>query len=469
MSRLTLAQQLAASLVEQIGNGTYRVGDRLPSLRECMRLFGHSKNTVINAYESLATQGLVEARHGQGFFVRQGAPTGSEPDEPPPYARAMDTVWLMRQQFVREPGQSPLGEGFPPVEWLMDLRLDKFTRQIMRTGVSTLFRYGNRLGNASLRQHLVQKLASYSITATPRQIVTTHGANHALDLIIRRFIAQGDTVLVEDPGYYPLFGKLQLQGARMLAVPRLADGPDMQVLEQHLREHTPKLFFIQSVGHNPTGSDISPAKAHRLVQLAQAHGVILVDDDALADFKPASAIKVSALDQLSRSLYVGSFSKSVSAALRVGFIAGSKELIDELGDLKMLLHTSSSEFCERTVDVVLMEGHFLRHQLRLQERLKEATAQGLQLLDEIGAQVFCRPEQSLYLWARFAHLNDARELTRYLLPKGFMIAPGHIFSPEQSRINPWTRLNVAYLNDTRLKAVFKDASASQKPTVTDIR
>ena len=456
MTRLTLAQQLAASLVEQIGNGTYRAGDRLPSLRECMRLFGHSKNTVINAYESLASQGLVEARHGLGFFVRHDAPATHESDDPLPYARAMDTVWLMRQQFVREPGHSPLGEGFPPVDWLMDMRLDKFTRQIMRTGVSTLFRYGNRLGNAGLRQHLVQKLASYSISATPRQIVTTHGANHALDLIVRRFVAPGDTVLVEDPGYYPLFGKLQLQGARMLPVPRLPDGPDIQVLEQHLRLHKPKLFFIQSVGHNPTGSDISPGVAHRLVQLAQAHNFILVDDDALADFKPASAIKVSALDQLRHSLYVGSFSKSVSAALRVGFIAGSKELIDELGDLKMLLHTSSSEFCERTVDVILMEGHFLRHLIRLQERLKAATTAGLQMLDEIGAQVFCRPEQSLYLWARFKHIDDARELTRQLLPKGFMIAPGHIFSPEQSRINPWTRLNVAYLNDPLLMAIFKD-------------
>jgi DNA-binding transcriptional MocR family regulator len=455
MTRLTLAQQLAASLAEQIADGTYRVGDRLPSLRECMRLLGHSKNTVITAYESLASQGLVEARHGQGFFVKHGTPNHSEPEEPLPYARAMDTIWLMRQQFVREPGHSPLGEGFPPVEWLMDVRLDKFTRQIMRTGVTTLFRYGNRLGNAGLRQHLAQKLASYSIAANPRQIVTTHGANHALDLIIRRFIAHGDSVLVEDPGYYPLFGKLQLQGANMLSVPRLADGPDMDVLEDHLRRHKPKLFFIQSVGHNPTGSDISPGKAHRLVQLALQYNFILVDDDALADFKPASALKVSALDQLQRSLYVGSFSKSVSAALRVGFIAGSKEVIDELGDLKMLLHTSSSEFCERTVDVILMEGHFLRHLVRLQERLRTATAQGLQMLDEIGAEVFCRPEQSLYLWARFGHVDDARELTRQLLPKGFMIAPGHIFSPEQSRINPWTRLNVAYLNDPLLKAVLK--------------
>jgi DNA-binding transcriptional MocR family regulator len=455
MVRQTLPQQLTEALTEQIRSGAYRAGDRLPSLRECMRLLGHSKNTVITAYEALVSQGLIEARHGQGFFVKQVTQEAIESEDPAPYARAMDTIWLMRQQFVRKPGQSPIGEGFPPVEWLMDVRLDKFTRQIMRTGVTTLFRYGNRLGNPALRQHLVQKLAGYSIAATSRQIVTTHGANHALDLIIRRFVASGDPVLVEDPGYYPLFGKLQLQGAHMVSVPRLPDGPDLDVLEEMLRLHKPKLFFIQSVGHNPTGSDISPSKAHRLVQLAATYGFILVDDDALADFKPTFAIKVSSLDQLKHSLYVGSFSKSVSAALRVGFIAGSKELIDELGDLKMLLHTSSSEFCERTMDVILTEGHFLRHLIRLQERLKESTSVGLSMLDEIGAQVFVRPEQSLYLWAKFPHINDAKELTERLLPKGFTIAPGHIFSSSQLQVSPWTRLNVAYLNDPLLRDALR--------------
>lgn len=195
MPRVTLAQQVADAVEQQIRTGGLKVGDRLPSLREYMRLHGHSKNTVITAYEILASKGLVEARHGQGFFV--GAQVqAAEVDETPPYTRAMDTIWMMRQQFVREPGLAPLGEGFAPVAWLQDMRLDKFTRQAMRSGAGNLFRYGNRLGNPGLRQSLVRKLASYAISATPRQIVTTHGANHALDLIIRRFVVPGDAVLV---------------------------------------------------------------------------------------------------------------------------------------------------------------------------------------------------------------------------------------------------------------------------------
>lgn len=218
---------------------------------------------------------------------------------------------MMRQQFLRDPGHSPLGEGFPPVEWLMDMRLDKFHRQVVRAGVTTLFRYGTRLGNAGLRARLVQKLADYNIKVSTRQLVTTLGANHAMDLIIRRYVNPGDPVLVEDPGYYPLFGKLQLQGATMLGVPREPDGPNLEVLEQLLKAHRPKLFFLQSIGHNPTGSDLSPAKAHQLLRIAETYDLLLVENDAMADFKPSSAIKLSALDQLNRTLYLGSFSKSV--------------------------------------------------------------------------------------------------------------------------------------------------------------
>lgn len=90
----------------------------------------------------------------------------------------------------------------------------------------------------------------------------------------------------------------------------------------------------------------------------------------------------------------------------------------------MMLHTSCSELCERTADVILSEGHFLRHLMRLQDRVREATAGGLRVLDELGAEVFCRPEQSLYLWARFPGIDDTAVLTREVQGRGVTRAPG---------------------------------------------
>lgn len=450
----SLAEQLAAEIGRQILAGTIKPGDRLPSLRQYARVRGCGKNTVIAAYELLAERHLIEPHHGKGFFVRASAAPApvaasarDDDEDPPGYGRAIDTIWLMRQQAVRRPGSSHLGEGFPPVDWLMDMRLDKFHRQIVRSGIGGLFRYGNRYGYPALRQLLIRRLAGYGIEAAPRQIVTTLGANHALDLIIRRYVTPGDPVLVEEPGYYPLFGKLRLQGARLVAIKRTEEGPDLEALERALRQERPRVLFLQSAGHNPTGTDIPPHRAHRILQLAEAHGVLVVENDALADFKPAATLRLAALDQLRNTLYVGSFSKSVSAALRVGFIAGDKGRIEELADLKMLLHIAGSEYGERILEVILREGNFLLHVTRLQERLRTATEEGRRILQTLGATVYGAPTQSLYLWARFPGIDDTRQLTARLLPQGVVLAPGAVFHTGHDVVSPWTRLNVAYLQD----------------------
>src|SRR4029079_7234153 len=109
------------------------------------------------------------------------------------------------------------------------------------------------------------------------------------------------------------------------------------------------------------------------LQLAQKHDLLFVENDPFADFKATSSPRLSSLDQLERTIYIGSFSKSFSAALRVGFIACGADLASDLADLKALIHVSSSEYWERTVDVMLSEGHDQRHLIRLRARLQEDT------------------------------------------------------------------------------------------------
>lgn len=162
------------------------------------------------------------------------------------------------------------------------------------------------------------------------------------------------------------------------------------------------MFFTQSVAHNPTGSELAAGKAYRVLQRAQKHDLLIVENDPLADFKSASMPRLAAFDQfdqLDRTIYIGTFSKSFSAALRVGFIACDADLASDLADLKALVHGSSSEYCKRTVDVILSEGHYQRHVGRLRQRLGAATDNAVQLFESMGAKVFARTPQSLYLWA----------------------------------------------------------------------
>lgn len=457
----TLPSAIADNLTKQIEGGLLKAGDRLPSIREYAEGNNYSKNTVISAFDLLTAAGLIEPRRGAGFFVTHNVRAQAGDDDVPTLDRAMDIVWLMREQLQSKPDFLNLGEGFPPVAWLEETRLDQFHQRVVRTGVGSLFRYGSRYGYLPLRQHLQHKLAGYEIDAAPTQIVLTHGANQAMDLVLRYFVRPGDTVLVDDPGYYTLFGKIKLSGANMVGVPRMVDGPDIGALEELLKTHRPKLFFTQSVGHNPTATDTSAAKAHRILQLAETYDLIVVENDALADLKPRSMTRISTLDQLRRTIYIGSFAKSVSAALRIGFLACDPALASDLADVKMLTHVSSSEYCERTLEAILTDGHFLRHTNHMQQRLRRATEAGIETLTRLGAHIFKASEQSLYLWAALPGHEDSIAFAKAMIEQGVILAPGTVFSPNPEKASPFCRYNVAYLSDSRFVKALETVEAAR--------
>ena len=462
--KASIAENLAAMLGRQIAGGVLRAGDKLPSLRALAQLHGYAKNTVVAAFELLVSRGLVEARRGSGFYVLDQRPVVAVPagDDSAPLQRAMDVVWLMREQLKTQPDALALGDGFPPIGWLADMRLDRYHQKVVRTGLGALFRYGSRMGYAPLRDSLVRKLGMFGLGVTSQQLLLTQGANDALDLVIRHWVTPGTTVLVDDPGYYLLFGKLKLAGARVLGVPRQPDGPDVQALERLLQTERPRLFFTQSLAHNPTGSDLSAAKAYRILQLAGQQQMLVVENDPLADFKPTTATRLSVLDQLARTIYIGSFSKSFSAALRVGFIACHPDLASDLADLRSLIHVSGSEYCERMVDVMLREGQYERHLVRLRGRLGQATAQALDWMDRQGCEGFARSAQSLYLWAAFPGCEDSAQLASDLLARQVTMAPGRVFSLDSSLVSRWSRCNVGAMQSPRLDAAVAQWRAAPR-------
>ncbi|WP_144107186.1 PLP-dependent aminotransferase family protein [Paraburkholderia sp. BCC1886] len=457
--RGSLADGIARSLRQQIADGAFRRGEKLPSIRDLVRMHGYSKNTVVEAYEQLVAIGEVRPKRGAGYFV-------SDEHEPEPAAsagpsarlrEAIDTVWMLREQTNNDPLHLPLGHGIPPASWLADCRPERYQQQVLRASAGRMHQYGNRFGYTALRQVLERRLYSIGIHANANQIVTTNGANHAMDLIIRCLLRAGDTVLVDEPGYYPLFGKIKLHGAIPVGVPRLADGPDLDVLEHLLKTTRARLFFTQSVGQNPTGSDTAPSKAHRILQLADRYDMIVVENDPLADLKPAAAARIATLDQLRRTVYIGSFTKSVSASLRVGFVACHTDLADDLADVKMLVQVSGSEYSERLLDTILRDARFTRYISKLKARVKVETEKALKVLDEAGATLFAAPQESLYLWATLDAYPDSMELVREMLSRNISLAPGAVFYLDNQKRQAWCRYNVGYTHDPRFVAAIAAA------------
>jgi DNA-binding transcriptional MocR family regulator len=261
-------------------------------------------------------------------------------------------------------------------------------------------------------------------------------------------------VLVDSPGYYPLFGKLKLAEVKMVGVPRLSDGPDLDALQALAAAHRPKVFFTQSLAHNPTGGSLSLAKAHRLLQLAAQHDLQIVEDDPFADLMPASAPRLSALDQLDRVIYVSSFSKTLSAGLRVGFVAGRSSIINDLCDLKMVTLVSTSDFVERVVSQLIDGGQYRRHLTRLKARLDVARRLSLPAMERAGLRLLSPYTGGYYVWIELPRGETEIDLVRRAAAEGIFISPGSVFFPDRHSECPCMRVNIAYASDERFLRLF---------------
>ena len=435
----TLVERLVSGLRHRIDQRLLRPGSRLPSIRRCADRHGVSRFTVVEAYERLVALGYLESRRGSGFYVRERRALTAPPiaDPPPP---ALDVVWLVRAMFQDLPPERMPGSGLLPPDWLDSTLLGRGLRATTRGDGASLLGYGEPQGYAPLRKQLQVKLAEIEIAAAPEQIVLTAGITQALDLIARQFLRPGDAVLVDDPGWFLMFGMFAALGARPIGVPRQGDGPDLAVLEQLLREHRPPLYVTTSVLHNPTGTSLTSAKAFQVLRLAEQYGVLLVEDDIYADFCEAPAVRLAALDQLQRVIYVGSFSKTVAANLRVGFIAGERELARALADRKLLAALTTPELGERMMHQVLAEGHYRKHVERLRRRLAARRELVLSQLEQLGLRVFADPQGGMFAWLDAG--RDSHALAARAYEQRWLLAPGSLFSPGQLP-SSWLRFNLA--------------------------
>ncbi|KAA3649779.1 MAG: PLP-dependent aminotransferase family protein [Proteobacteria bacterium] len=453
-----LVEQIVDAIRHQVDDRILRPGMRLPPIRRLAQMQQVSRFTVVEAYDRLVAMGYLHSRRGSGFYI---APRAVAPSEKRPVVsdRAVDVAWLMRQALDDAPGMLKASAGWLPALWLDQDGLRRHLRALGRRADARVTGYGTPQGYLPLRQQLQIRLAEFGIGAPPEQIVLTHGATQALDIAARRLIKPGDTVFVDDPGYFNFFGNLRLLGAKLVGVPRNADGPDTEALEALLADHKPRVFFTHSVLHNPTGANLSPPNAFRLLQLAAKHDFLVIEDDTYADLHPRATTRLANLDQLDRVIYVGSFSKTLSGSLRVGFIAARPDLVAEFTDVKTLTGVSSSEFNEQLVYQMLTDGHYRKYVERLHGRIQQATARTLRMLERLDMTVFHEPRGGIFVWARAPGLEDTAPLATRAAQSSIMLAPGKVFRP-QMQASPWLRFNVAFSDDPRLEHFLAEQFAA---------
>lgn len=446
------------AIVGRIDRGLIRAGERLPSIRTATQTFAVSKNTMVEAYDRLVASGRVESRPGSGFYVTQHQPKRAKIPSPGK-VDAVDIVWLLREQLEKR-YEVRIGDGRPPAAWMEGPDVGMLLRPVTRPGKRALPEsYGSPNGLPALRERIALTLAERSINAEPAQVLLTQGANDALDMIVRHFVEPGDTVLVDNPGYYPLFGKLRLAKATLAGVRRNIDGPDLDDLEQRAATTGARLFFTQSLAHNPTGCSITLPVAYRLMQIATKYNLRIVDTDPFADVLPATSPRLAALDQLDRVIYVGTFAKTLSASLRSGYIAADPQTIGALADLKMITRANSSGYVEQIIYDLMISGRYRNHLKRLAGRIETATAAAYDSLSQLGLPIFGQPRGGFYMWCQLPPHIDDKQLSKRAADLSILLAPGSAFNPGESTSSPAMRVNIAYVGDARFASFMKDSGA----------
>ncbi|MEP7057424.1 MAG: PLP-dependent aminotransferase family protein [Caldimonas sp.] len=474
----TLTEQLSARYAERIRQRLLAPGARLPSVRECARRHRVSPHTVVAAYDQLLALGLVDAKKQRGFFVRdlagelrEGAAEGRgvkrgaggalrverAPRPPLPFSATA----LIRGMF-QPPGARPMpGLGTLPAEWL-DLPLLAGALRKVTSGAqlgALSLQYGDPAGEIRLRAALALKLEDHGIRASAQQIVTTIGATHALDIVTRTLLRSGDSVLVDEPGWSVEYARLAALGLRVLPVPRGEEGPDLGVMQRLIDaqqpHERPRLYVTVSVLHNPTGASLSLQAAHKVLKLAQANDLHIVEDDTYAHLAPAHLPRLAALDALERTIYVSGFSKILVPNWRVGFLAAPPELVDRLVDTKLLTTLTTPGLTEQALAHCLEQGLLRRHAERVMTKLAAARARAVRLAEAHGCRFAAAP-RGLFGWVDVG--VDTERLAEAMWDEWF-IAPGALFHAVH-RPTTLMRINFATTQDARFwRALERERAA----------
>lgn len=454
------AQTRVAAVMEtirgRIAARAYAPGTKLPSIRDTAATLQVSKSTAVEAYDRLVAEGTITARRGSGFYVAGHTRPLSLAEIGPRLDRAIDPLWVTRQSLEAGPEVLKPGCGWLPPSWLPEAEIGRALRALAREPNAGLTDYDTPLGLGPLRQLLSRRLAERGIEAPPDCIVLTESGTQAIDLLCRFLLEPGDSVLVDDPCYFNFRAMLKAHRAEVVGVPYTTNGPDLERFEQALKTHRPRLYLTNSGIHNPTGAVLSPAVAHRLLKLAEAHDLLIIEDDIFADLEVEPAARLAGFDGLDRVIQIGSFSKTLSASIRCGYIATKAEWIEPIVALKLATTFSGNRLSAEVILRLLAGGGYRRHVEGLRTKLAEATGHVRKRLVAAGLTTWMEPRGGMFLWMQLPDGLDAAAVAQAALAENVVLAPGNVFSATQSA-GCHLRFNVAQCGHPKVLEVLRRA------------
>jgi DNA-binding transcriptional MocR family regulator len=438
-SESPLYHQVADQIHALIRAGTLRAGDRVPSVRRLSHQQGVSVSTVLQAYQRLEDIGIIEARPQSGYYVRRHPAPVQEPapSRPPRRALNIEVNELADAMLAHanDPDFVPFGSGCPSPDLFPLERVRRVLSSMARRDRDALGRYGLPPGTERLRRAVARRALEWGCRVDHRDLVTTSGCMEAINLCLRAVTRPGDLVALESPTYYGFLQILQSLGLRALEIPtHPRSGISLEALELALAEHPVKALLVMPNVSNPIGATMSDASKKRLVELLAQKNVPLVEDHIYADlhFGPTSPKAAKAYDRSGNVMLCGSFSKTLSPGLKVGWIVPGRWR-DSLRMLKFVASGGQNELVELTVAELIESGGYERSLRSLRRRFESQVDAARSIIAEAfprGTRV-THPSGGYILWIELPKSCDSVALFEALVERGITIGPGPMFSATQ--------------------------------------
>lgn len=379
-SSLPLYRQLYEGYREAIVERRLLAGQRLPSTRSLAKELRISRIPVLSAFEQLSAEGYFETRVGSGTFV-----AGALPDQPPAPAA--------RGKAVR-PGRRPVSQGPDlllrkrPEPWqagsgafrTSEVAVDHFPFAVWssllnrhaRNPHRSLLKYGDPMGWRPFREAIAGYLrTARAVRCDPDQILVVSGSQQALEVSARALLDPGSPVWVEEPGYGGARDVLAMAGARLIPVP--VDGEGLDLAAGIARCPRPRAVHVTPSHQYPLGVTMSAPRRLKLLEWARRSGAWILEDDYDSEYRyeslPVAALQ--GLDRDSRVIYIGTFSKVLFPALRVGYVVVPSDMVRRFAVVREAMDIFPATLHQAVLADFIAEGHFARHLRRMRQLYRE--------------------------------------------------------------------------------------------------
>lgn len=453
-----LYEQVARHVADLVTSGTLLPGERVPSVRQLKKQLSVSVSTVMQAYRLLEDRKLIRAVPQSGYFVREPMVSNKEPtaSHNAPFPNEVEcinfTAALMDDANHEDMVQ--LGAALPDARLLPMEKMNRLFSQVVRVYGSATHEYAIPQGRIELRRQMAKRLMDAGCSIGPDDIVVTNGASEAINLSLRATTQPGDVVAIESPTFFFFIDILRTMNLKAHEIAtRSNTGMDMIALEKALQEKQIKAIILASSYANPLGTLMPMENRKKLVELAKTYNVTVIEDEVYGElsFNGTRLPSLRSFDDGNHVITLGSFSKTISPGLRVGWCVPGK-FKNRVLDLKATTNHASATLPQLLVATYLEQHGYDRHLRKLRKHYKEQVDQVRKAIAKHfpSSTRVSRPQGSYVIWVEMPVRVDTAKLYKQAIEKNVSIAPGRMFSSLDRYAN-CMRINCGLIWDEKIE------------------